>query len=559
MEAIFIYILKTSGLITVFYLAYYFLLRKETFFNGNRWFLLTGLITSVVLPFIVYTKTVWIASTPTSDISNYQIYTPQNDLDISLVDWNFALIAIYGIGFLALLIKFAFDFYSLNSVLKGKKIKQQADFKFIDIKENIAPFSYFDYIVYNSSLYSALELESIIEHEKVHSEQNHTIDVLVSRIFCILFWFNPIIWLYKKSILQNLEFIADSEAAQKISDKKAYQYTLLKITTHENCVAITNHFFQSLIKKRIIMLNKNQSKKRNSWKYYVVIPALAAFVLLFQVEIIAKEKGLSKKETLKVDPKEEITAVDIYKIKNSITDQELKVMAETLKQNHNIDAVFSDLKRNSENLLKAIKIEVKKGSELAQTYLVNESKAIKNCGIIVMTYKNGSKKVVFTTDNKIDDKKIAEELKNEPNNNSNTNASVFKTTSTTTNGNNANITIKNNDEDAHDITIQSKDGKNSDSNSSNFTSIKIHKIASANKVNTDTKTETTIKVSSAKKGNSKKSEQLIIIDGVIVSDISLDELDSQNIKSMSVFKGSEAIAKYGTQGENGVIEIVTKK
>jgi hypothetical protein len=554
MEAIFIYILKTSGLITLFYLAYYFLLRKETFFNSNRWFLLTGLITSVVLPLIVYTKTVWIASTPTSDINNYQIYTPQNNPDISLIDWNLALITIYGIGFLALLIKFAFDFYSLNLVLKGKKIKQQADFKFIDIKENIAPFSYFDYIVYNSSLYSALELESIIEHEKVHSEQNHTIDVLVSRIFCILFWFNPIIWFYKKSILQNLEFIADSEAAQKISDKKAYQYTLLKITTHENCVAITNHFFQSLIKKRIIMLNKNQSKKRNSCKYYVVIPALVAFVLLFQVEIIAKEKEPNNKETLKVDPKEEITGVDIYKIKNSVTDQELKVMTEKLKQNHNIDAVFSDLKRNSENLLKTLKVEVKRGSELAQTYLVNESKAIKNCGIIVVTYKNGSKKVVFTTDNKIDDKKIADELKNVPNDDSN--SSIFKTTSTATSGNAIDITI---DKNAKNIDIQSKDNKNSDSNSSSFTSIKINKIADANKVNTDTKTETTIKVSSPKKGNSKKSEQLIIIDGVIVSDISLDELDSQNIKSMSVFKGPDAIAKYGTQGENGVIEIVTKK
>jgi beta-lactamase regulating signal transducer with metallopeptidase domain len=64
----------------------------------------------------------------------------------------------------------------------------------------------------------------------VHSEQNHTMDVLLTRIFSILFWFNPVIWLYQKAILQNLEFIADSEALLKISDKKAYQMTLLKIT-----------------------------------------------------------------------------------------------------------------------------------------------------------------------------------------------------------------------------------------------------------------------------------------------------------------------------------------
>jgi hypothetical protein len=113
------------------------------------------------------------------------------------------------------LTKFSFDFYSLQKIVKGKTIKRQADFKFIDLQDNLAPFSFFNTIVYNSSLYSSSELENILEHEKVHSEQNHTVDVLISRLFCILFWFNPFIWLYKKAILQNLEFIADSEATKK--------------------------------------------------------------------------------------------------------------------------------------------------------------------------------------------------------------------------------------------------------------------------------------------------------------------------------------------------------
>ncbi|MEG2102199.1 MAG: M56 family metallopeptidase, partial [Flavobacterium sp.] len=281
MEALFIYIAKSTGLVVLFYSAYQALLRKETFFNSNRWFLLAGLITSVVLPLVVYTKIVWIDPSPSFNVNYSQLQPAQITKETFELNWNYILIAVYAIVFLALIAKFAFDFYSLNTILKGRKVKQQADFKFIDVAENIAPFSYFDYIVYNSSMYNKQELENIIEHEKVHSEQNHTIDVLITRIFCIIFWFNPIMWLYKKAIVQNLEFIADKEAAKKLSDKKAYQYTLLKITTHETCVAITNHFYQSLIKKRIVMLNKNQSKKRNSWKYYTVIPALAAFVFLF--------------------------------------------------------------------------------------------------------------------------------------------------------------------------------------------------------------------------------------------------------------------------------------
>jgi hypothetical protein len=266
---------------------------------------------------------VWIDPVPITNWNYSSGYVQKTSTEESFhINWHMVSIAIYVIGFLAFMIKFAMDFYSLNLILKGKKIEQQADFKFIDLKENIAPFSYFDYIVYNSSMYTDSELESILEHEKVHSDQNHTIDLLISKAFCVLFWFNPIIWLYKKAILQNLEYIADSEAAKKISDKKAYQYTLLKITTHESCVAITNHFYQSLIKKRIVMLNKNQSKKRNYLKYYVILPALVAFVFLFQVKTIAQEKKEAQVTS------ENPTSVDVYKIRKNTTDPELKEFME---------------------------------------------------------------------------------------------------------------------------------------------------------------------------------------------------------------------------------------
>ncbi|KAF2337245.1 M56 family metallopeptidase [Flavobacterium daemonense] len=405
MEALFTFIIKSSGLIALFYFAYYFLLRKETFFTSNRYFLLAGLITSVVLPFVIYTKIIWIDPAPivyspivhaTAASHNYiSSYSPQVMKEEPFeINWNLVSLAVYAIGFAAFMLKFAVDFYSLNSVLKGKNIKQQKDFKFVDVTENIAPFSYFDYIVYNSSLYTEAELQSILEHEKVHSDQHHTIDVIISRIFCILFWFNPIIWLYKKAILQNLEFIADNEASKKLSDKKAYQYTLLKITTHETCVAITNHFYQSLIKKRIVMLNKNQSKKWNYWKYYAVIPALAAFVLLFQIKTIAQEKKTAAKE---VSASKSLDA-EIFKITKSTTDQELKDLTAKLKSEHNIDVAISDLKRNSNNEITSIKIQIVRENGKKQIIEVNSTKAIKDCNIVLDTDSNGTKNVTLTTD-----------------------------------------------------------------------------------------------------------------------------------------------------------------
>ncbi|EIA07407.1 M56 family metallopeptidase [Flavobacterium frigoris] len=290
MEILFIYLLKSSGLITLFFLAYYFLLQKETFFTSNRWFLIAGLITSALLPLLVFTKTIWVEASATAiDWSHIPAVIPIKKSTYE-IDWFLTIGMIYTLGIMGFLIRFGLDYYSLTKVFKGKTIQQQADFKFIDVNEKLAPFSFFNTIVYNSALYSRMELENIIEHEKVHSEQKHTVDVLVTRLFSIMFWFNPIIWLYQKAILQNLEFIADSEALLKISDKKAYQITLLKITTHENCVALSNHFYQSLIKKRIVMLNKNQSKKSNSWKYLSILPALIAFVFLFQINVVAQEK-----------------------------------------------------------------------------------------------------------------------------------------------------------------------------------------------------------------------------------------------------------------------------
>ncbi|KRD10607.1 peptidase M56 [Flavobacterium sp. Root901] len=434
MEALFIFILKSSGLLAMFYFAYIFLLRKETFFTSSRWFLIAGLITSVVLPFVVYTKIIWVNPAPLpviakETVENLQVYnqnvtasySPQYTAQTAEeenfeINWNLVTLAVYGIGFAAFMIKFGLDFYSLNSVLKGKKVEQQEDFKFIDVNENIAPFSYFDYIVYNSSLYTAAELESILEHEKVHSDQHHTIDVLISRIFCILFWFNPIVWLYKKAILQNLEFIADNEASKKISDKKAYQYTLLKITTHETCVAITNHFYQSLIKKRIVMLNKNQSKKWNYWKYYAVIPALGAFVLLFQIQTIAQEKkrnqAVAQKETLKITQ-------ETFKITKNTTDQQLKELTAKIKESHNVDIEISNVKRNAENELTAIQIKVKSENGKKQTIVINGTEAIKDLEFAVGTDEDGKKYVNLNTEAPkvptlaIDEKIIAQQAENE--------------------------------------------------------------------------------------------------------------------------------------------------
>ncbi len=551
MEALLIYIAKSSGLIALFYCAYFFLLRKETFFNSSRWFLLTGLITSIVLPLIVYTKVIWINPASVSNLNFSETNFIQTAENKSFeINWIYLALFVYSIGFTALLIKFAIDFYSLNSVIKGKKIQQQADFKFIDTNENIAPFSYFEYIVYNSSMYTESELENIIEHEKIHSDQNHTIDVLISRAFCMIFWFNPIIWLYRKAITQNLEFIADKEAAEKAADKKAYQYTLLKITTHENCVAITNHFYQSLIKKRIVMLNKNQSKKKNLWKYCVVVPMLAAFVLLFQIETIAKEKQQTVKEI-----SEKIKSVDVYKIRKTSTDAELQEIKEKLKKNHNVDCEISEVKRNSENNLTSIKIDLKNGDQTAQSTQTTGNSTIKDFGVIVITNSNGTKKVGIQTSDEENHKtgvsksirkiEINETDDSDSETNSKTAVSNKLTTKTNTNVNtNSSTSTKNNNDSNTSISTTVI------TNDDNTTTTKI----------ITTKKGSSVAVSNGTKTSTKSSPMLIIVDGEeMPAGYDYNEISPNDIESVNVFTGNTAANKYGDKGKDGVMVIKTHK
>lgn len=593
METLFIYLVKSSGLIGIFYLAYYFLLRKETFFTSNRWFLLSGLFTSVLLPLLVFTKIIWVEPNTTDfDWSNIKTTTPIENNTFE-INWYLVFGIAYSIGIMMFLIKFAFDFYSLSKVLKGKTIQQQAYYKFIDVTENISPFSYFNYIVYNSSLYSDSELENILEHEKVHSTQNHTVDVLISRLFCIVFWFNPLVWLYKKAIIQNLEFIADSEATKKISDKKAYQLTLLKITTQENCVGITNHFYQSLIKKRIVMLNKNQSNKRNSWKYALILPLLGAFVFFFQVKVIAQEK--KSEQTATELAKSDKNSVDIYKINKNTTDEELKEKTRALKESYAIIVIFSGIERNSKNELIAIKVDLKKGKEIAQKMETKGTEAIKTFGIIISKNENGILTVDFGTDDNIINKKsilispnaplIADKEifvngskvsqddldKLDPNeiesmdvNKKSDKATiriVTKKFSKTLNDND--IYINGEKSDKKELLLLDQNTIDKMDVSTNDKTIRITtKTVTQSFDGADIPSPpppTSTKMIQKDKTVGKKA--LIIINGkrteATMADLS--DVDNNLIKSMNILKGKSAIEKYGKDGENDVIEIITKE
>jgi len=381
MENWMIYFAKVNGLLVVFYLMYILFLRKETFFTSNRWYLILGLISSFVLPLITFTKTVWVETKPAifDEMSNYQPVLIEHVTEVEkAINWNELFIAFYSLIAIIVLFKMGFEIASFFKNIKNQKRKKEAHFTLIHSSKNNNPFSFFGYIVVNQQQFSEEELHHIVIHESIHIKQKHSFDMLFSRIICAFLWINPVVWLYRKAIIQNLEFIADHETFLIINNKHAYQKTLLKVVISNKQSAITNQFFQSLIKKRIVMLNKNQSHKKKSWKYAVVLPFLIAFTLSFQIETIAQEK---EKKTDEVTTYAVSSSYSSILTKNT-TDKEIKELEETFTDDKQ-KLKISNVKRNKNNEIIAIKLEFDFGKSYNRVMERKSDKGINSIKIYI--------------------------------------------------------------------------------------------------------------------------------------------------------------------------------
>ena len=357
MENLLMYFAKVNGLIILFYLMYVVFLQKETFFTSNRWYFLTGLLLSLILPLITFTKTIWIEPTPIPEYYEEAIPITYNTIETPTqapLDWSLILMSTYFVISILIIMKIGMELVSFFRRIQKQNKQKESNYTLVDSNSAENPFSFFSYIVINKEMFTEEELQHILTHESIHVKQKHSFDVLLGKVFCALFWVNPIVWLYRKAMLQNLEFIADNETFQQIENKYLYQKTLLKVVTHQHDLSITNQFYQSLIKKRIVMLHTNQSHKKNVWKYATILPLLVGFMLLFQIETVAQVKeNPQKAHAVKVE------AIGFSWDKNA-TDEELKSDAEQLKS-QGIDYKFSKIKRNKNGEIIAIKIEFNDG------------------------------------------------------------------------------------------------------------------------------------------------------------------------------------------------------
>lgn len=283
-----LYLLKLTISLGLVFLFYHFVLRRLTFYTWNRWYLLGYTLLCFFLPFIDISPALVGSEIKDSPVVNWvpvlgeKIVLSKEDQRVGLNGWDYAVLILLA-GVVFMLIRLSIQLISIHRMRSRSSLISTNGIRVYQVDAPIIPFSFGDSIFINHQQHSTAELEEIIRHEFVHVKQKHSVDIIWGELLCLFNWYNPAAWLLKKSIRQNLEFIADRQVLEQGMDRKHYQYLLLKVIGN-NHFSIANQFNFSSLKKRIAMMNKLRTAKVHLVKFMFVLPLVSVMLLAFRNE-----------------------------------------------------------------------------------------------------------------------------------------------------------------------------------------------------------------------------------------------------------------------------------
>ena len=288
------YVIQVICFQALFLGVYYLLLRKETFFIYNRMYLLATPIIALVLPFIKIATLetvvpIEVISVMLPEVVIGEVTTTQIAQESSFViPW----LSIYILGMAISTLLLVTKLKSFMSYLSYRKSGEHI----INVPNSTEAFTFFKYIFIGEDI-DPLSRKQILTHEQIHAKQGHTWDLIFFEIMKIILWFNPLIYFNQKLISTVHEYLADRKATAATS-KKAYYEELLNTAFGTNNLSFTNTFFnQSLIKNRIIMLQKSKSKKSALIKYAFIVPlvlGMLVYVSCSEDNALDSEKSLEQ-------------------------------------------------------------------------------------------------------------------------------------------------------------------------------------------------------------------------------------------------------------------------
>ncbi len=264
MNAYFHFMIDSGFSLGVLSLVYLLFLRKETYFKFNRIYLLASVVFSAIMPFVTIPafssgeKANGIFGVVLNTVPVYA-HTYTDKFSMTLSEYGISGI-IYLSGTFLFLILFVFRLFSLTRLLRKSELKHKTEtISLMESRDINSPFSFFHFIVLPANCEESPKLNSILTHEKEHVKQYHSLDVLILEMLTVFQWCNPFIWLVRRMVRENHEFLADSAVLNNGFNPNRYK--LLLLSQVADGFLITNNFSYSLIKIRIRMITKNKSSR----------------------------------------------------------------------------------------------------------------------------------------------------------------------------------------------------------------------------------------------------------------------------------------------------------
>ncbi|WP_129698658.1 M56 family metallopeptidase [Parabacteroides goldsteinii] len=288
MGALLLYILKSTICLILFYLGFKALLSNDTFFRFNRWVLLVGIATCMLLPAIkIQTSEPLLIQQPIIHLEKMiageetvVTYLSDNNPEVNMIpvvtpakmiDWGQIIALLYWAGFIFCLMTTLLSFRKMFVLIRSGRKLQQGRYTLILVPSCVSPFSWGRYIILSEEDYEK-HPDEILTHEMMHLKSHHSIDLLFMECILWLHWFNPAIWLLKRELKDIHEYQADKGVLTQGVNATKYQLLLVKKAVGSSLYTLANSFNHSKIKKRITMMLKGKSNNWARLKLLLLVP-----------------------------------------------------------------------------------------------------------------------------------------------------------------------------------------------------------------------------------------------------------------------------------------------
>jgi beta-lactamase regulating signal transducer with metallopeptidase domain len=288
------YVIKVTISLAMVSVFYHFLLRKHTFHNWNRWYLLGYSLLAFGIPFIDVEHQLKETKFSESEIvkivpivQNFAAKVPATQVinhETATVNFADILLVSFVVGVVIMFIFRVISVLSFYKIRHDAHLVSDAEVKVFQVEKDIAPFSFGNAIFINRNLHNDVDLKKIMLHEYIHVKQKHTIDIIWAEVLCVLNWYNPFAWLIRSAIRQNLEYIADRAVLENGIDAKSYQYLLLKVVGVPE-FRIASQFNFSSLKQRIVIMNKMKSARIQLIRFLFVLPLISVLLVAFRSNV----------------------------------------------------------------------------------------------------------------------------------------------------------------------------------------------------------------------------------------------------------------------------------